>query len=78
MKENDNQFINNCTSISATVYIHNYPQFKKSNGTSIIKNIFNKNQRRSRDVKTHKVFEQGWEVNIGPKIKQNTSIYNPT
>ena len=42
--------------------------------TTIIKNIFNKNERRCRDVKTQKACEQGWEVNIGPKIKQTTSI----
>ena len=30
-----------------------------------------------RDVKTQKGREQGWEGNIGPKIKQTTS-YNPT
>ena len=40
----------------------------------IIKNIFNKNERRCRDVKTIKACEQGWEANIGPKIKQTTSI----
>ena len=41
------------------------------------KNIFNKNGRRYRDVKTQKVCEQGWEANIhvGAKIKQTT---NPT
>ena len=42
--------------------------------TRIIKNIFNKNERRCRDVKTQKAFEQGLETNIGPKIKQTTSI----
>ena len=42
--------------------------------TRIIKNIFNKNERRCRDVKTQKVCKQGWEANIGPKIKQTTSI----
>ena len=26
------------------------------------------------DVKTQKACEQGWEANIGPKIKQTTSI----
>ena len=43
----------------------------------IKKNIFNKNERRCRDVKTQKACKQGWEANIGPKI---TSIipYNPT
>ena len=35
--------------------------------TRIIKNIFNKNERRCRDVKTQKACEQGWEANIGPK-----------
>ena len=38
------------------------------------KNIFNKNERRCSDVKTQKACEQGWEANIGPKIKQTTSI----
>ena len=28
-----------------------------------------------RDIKTQKACEQGWEANIGPKIKQTTSIY---
>ena len=46
--------------------IHNY--------TRIIKNIFNKNERRCRDFKTQKACEQGWDANIGPKIKQTTSI----
>ena len=27
-----------------------------------------------RDVKTQKACEQGWKANIGPKIKQTTSI----
>ena len=40
----------------------------------IIKNIFNKNERRCRDVKTQKASKQGWEANLGPKIKQTTSI----
>ena len=39
----------------------------------IIKNILNKNERCS-GVKTPKACEQGWEANIGPKIKQTTSI----
>ena len=38
------------------------------------KNIFIKNEGRCRDVKTQKACEQGWEVNVGPKIKQTTSI----
>ena len=36
--------------------------------TRIIKNIFNKNERRCRDVKTQKACKQGWEANIGHKI----------
>ena len=40
----------------------------------IIENMFNKNGRRCSDVETQKVCEQGWEVKIGPKIKQTTSI----
>ena len=44
------------------------------NYTRIIKNIFNKNERRYIDVKTHKACEQGWEADVGPKIKQTTSI----
>ena len=47
---------------------------KKTMETRIIKNIFNQNERRCRDVKTQKACEQGWEANIGPKIKQTTSI----
>ena len=50
------------------------PFRKKTMETRIIKNIFNKNERRCRDVKTLKTCEQGWEANIGPKIKQTTSI----
>ena len=46
-------------------------QEKKTMETRIIKNIFNKSERRCRDVKTK---NQGWEANIGPKIKQTTSI----
>ena len=38
------------------------------------KNIFNKNEGRCRDIKTQKACKQGWEVNVGPKIKQTTSI----
>ena len=37
--------------------------------TRIIKNIFNKDGRRCRDVKSQKVYEQGLEVNIGAKMK---------
>ena len=47
--------------------------------TRIIKNIFNKNERRCTDVKAKKhvnkigmVLTQ--KVNVGPKIKQTTSI----
>ena len=50
------------------------PFRKKTMETRIIKNIFNTNERRCRDVKTLKACEQGWEANIGPKIKQTTSI----
>ena len=54
----------------------NYPPFRKNDGNKInnLKNIFNINERRFRDVKTQKVCKQGWEVNIGSKIKQTTSI----
>ena len=41
---------------------------KNTMETRIIKNIFNKNERRCRDVKTQKACKQGWEANIGPKI----------
>ena len=54
-------------------YSH-HSEKKKTMETRIIKNIFNKNERRCRDVKTQKACEQGWEANIGPKIKQTTSI----
>ena len=53
---------------------YSHPSEKKTMETRIIKNIFNKNERRCRDVKTQKACEQGWEANIGPKIKQTTSI----
>ena len=53
---------------------NNHTIQKKKMETRIIKNIFNKNERRCRDVKTQKACEQGWEANIGPKIKQTTSI----
>ena len=53
---------------------YSYHSEKKTMETRIIKNIFNKNERRCRDVKTQKACEQGWEANIGPKIKQTTSI----
>ena len=38
------------------------------------KNIFNKIEERCRDIKTQKACKQGWEVNVGPKLKQTTSI----
>ena len=52
----------------------NRPPFRKNNGNKNNKNIFNKNGERCKDVKTQKTCEQGWKVNIGPKIKQTTSI----
>ena len=42
--------------------------------TRIIKNIFNKKERRCRDVKTQKACKQDWEANTGHKI----TSYNPT
>ena len=48
--------------------------FRKNNGNKNNKNIFNKNEGRCRDVKTQKGCEQGWEVNVGHKIKQTTFI----
>ena len=61
-------------SISA-IYKKIFTSFrKKTIKTRIIKNIFNKNERRCRDVKTQKASKQGWEANLGPKIKQTTSI----
>ena len=45
--------------------------------TRIIKNIFNKSERRCRDVKTQKACKQGWEAYIGSKIKKPLP-YNPT
>ena len=61
------------TSISA-IYKNIHTIQKKTMETRIIKNIFNKNERGCRDVKTQKACEQGLEANIGPKIKQTTSI----
>ena len=61
-------------SISA-IYKKTFTSFrKKSMKTRIIKNIFNKNERRCRDVKTQKASKQGWEANLEPKIKPTTSI----
>ena len=58
--------------------LHKYSQIiyhsEKNNGNKNNKNIFNKNEGRCRDVKTQKACEQGWEVNVGLKIKQTTSI----
>ena len=56
------------------MYIHMQIIHKIMMYTRIIKNIFNKNERRCRDVKTQKASKQGWEANLGPKIKQTTSI----
>ena len=61
--------------LQSTKNIHTI-QKKKTMETRVIKIIFNKNER-CRDVKTQKACEQGWEANIGPKIKQTTS-YNRT
>ena len=57
--------------VDLTVYLKHFINFMY---TRIIKNIFNKNERRCRDVKTQKASKQGWEANLGPKIKQTTSI----
>ena len=62
------------TTISAIYKKYSHHSEKKTMETRIIKNIFNKNERRCRDVKTQKAYEQGWEANIRPKIKQTTSI----
>ena len=62
------------TSIAAIYKKYSHHSEKKAMETRIIKNIFNKNERRCRDVKTQKLCEQGWEANIGHKIKQTTSI----
>ena len=62
------------TSISAIYTKYSHHSEKKKKETRIIKNIFNKNERSCRDVKTQKACKQGWEANIGPKIKQTTSI----
>ena len=49
---------------------------EKNNGNKNNKNILNKDGEICRDVKTQKSCEQGWEVNVGPKIKQTTP-YKP-
>ena len=51
-------------------YFYSHRSEKKTMETRIIINIFNKNERRCRDVKTPKACEQGRETNIGHKIKQ--------
>ena len=48
---------------------------EKYNGNKDNKKIFNKKEGRCRDVKTQKPCNQGREVNVGPKIKQTSSIY---
>ena len=60
--------------LQSTNNIHKLFTIKKNNGNKNNKNIFNKNGRRCRDIKTQKVCEQGQEVNIGPKLQQTTSI----
>ena len=54
-----------CKLYSLYIYIYIY---------RMMKNIFNKNETRCRDVKTQKACKQGWKANIVPKIKQTTSI----
>ena len=44
-------------------YSHHTPE-EKTMETRIIKNNFNKNERRCRDVKTQEARKQGWEANI--------------
>ena len=44
------------------------------NGNKSSKKTFSIKNERCREVKTQKACEQGWEANIGPKIKQTTSI----
>ena len=48
--------------------------FPKGDHNVIIVMCLDYNERRCRDVKTQKACEQGWEANMGPKIKQTTSI----
>ena len=60
------------TSISA-IYKNIHTIQRKKQWKQELKSIFNKNER-CRDVKTQKACEQGWQVNIGIKIKQTTSI----
>ena len=56
-----------------TIYTNGYPlQWKELTFTNHIS--LNKNGGRCRDIRTQKACEQSWEVNIGPKIKQTTSI----
>ena len=47
------------TSISAIYKKYSHHSEKKTMETRIIKNIFNKNERRCRDVKSQKACEQG-------------------
>ena len=43
--------------------------------TRIIKTILNKNERRCRDVKTQKVREQGWKINVGYKNNLHINLH---
>ena len=45
------------------IYKKIFTPFRKNTmKTRIIKNIFNQNERRCRDIKTQKACEQGWEA----------------
>ena len=37
------------------VFVHNIPNYYKNN----------KDERRCRDIKTQKIHEQGWKINVG-------------
>ena len=83
---NDNQFINNGYNYTKVrpsmmikrhsnlhkIFTNHLPFRKKNSGNknTCNKNIFNKNGGRCRDIKTQKACEQGWEINIGPKINK--------
>ena len=44
-------------------------QFKKMQGNKNNKNIFKKNERKCRDIKTEKAQEQDWDGTLAAKLK---------
>ena len=63
------------TSISVK-NIHTTPKKKKTMETRIMKNLFNKNERISRDVKSQKACKQGWKAKLNKPLALHTIALN--